>query len=424
MPSIIISYRRQDSDAIAGRIRDKLVSHYGDDSVFMDIDSIPFGLDFREHVKTALEKNDILVAVIGPGWLGSGGTNRIRIHEETDPVRIEVQTALMRGIPVVPVLVGGAEMPSPADLPEGLRDLSFRNAAPVDAGRDFHQHMERLIRSMDRILALKVGDGSTFADVARATAALDRGIPGPAAAAPIAIASAAVPSPAVVLPAVPPGAAGARGLNGILTSYGIRFADAAIERAFIDDYRKRSYTLGQTAIAIAIAGWLLFGSVAIAASKGSDLVAIRFYYGAAPALLILFFASFTSLARKFWQHYYVLCAIVFTVMAYISAHVLQDETWFRPEYVTLTFMAGIALIGMAPFLFIWAVTTQLMMAASALGFIAFDLHMAEFPTLYVIFTSIFVSVMLVIGAGFSITRERVLRREFALRHEINKPSQT
>lgn len=40
MPKIILSYRRSDSDAVAGRLRDKLVSHYGDDSVFMDIDSI------------------------------------------------------------------------------------------------------------------------------------------------------------------------------------------------------------------------------------------------------------------------------------------------------------------------------------------------------------------------------------------------
>src|SRR5215212_9966245 len=49
MAHIIISYRRADSDAIAGRIRDKLATHFGEDSVFMDIDSIPFGIDFREH---------------------------------------------------------------------------------------------------------------------------------------------------------------------------------------------------------------------------------------------------------------------------------------------------------------------------------------------------------------------------------------
>src|ERR1043166_645452 len=142
MPKIILSYRRSDSDAIAGRIRDKLVSHYGDETVFMDIDSIPFGLDFREHVKTALERNDILIAVIGPKWLGLDADGRPRINEETDPVRIEVETALKRGIPVVPVLVGGGTMPSPSLLPKELQDLAFLNAAHIDSGRDFHQHME------------------------------------------------------------------------------------------------------------------------------------------------------------------------------------------------------------------------------------------------------------------------------------------
>ena len=129
MPKIILSYRRSDLDAIAGRIRDKLVSHYGDDFVFMDIDSIPFGLDFREHVKTALLENDILIAVIGPSWIGPNTSGRTRINEETDPVRIEVGTALQRNIPVVPVLVGGAGMPSPAELPDGLKDSAFRNCA-------------------------------------------------------------------------------------------------------------------------------------------------------------------------------------------------------------------------------------------------------------------------------------------------------
>jgi hypothetical protein len=154
MTHIIISYRRADSDAIAGRIRDRLASHFGENSVFMDIDSIPFGIDFREHIKQALEQNDILVAVIGPKWLGPGKGGRFRIAEETDPVRIEVETALKKGSAVIPILVGGAKMPKPAELPDSLRDLSYRNAAEVDAGRDFHQHMERLIRSMERLLEI------------------------------------------------------------------------------------------------------------------------------------------------------------------------------------------------------------------------------------------------------------------------------
>ena len=152
MPKIIISYRRADSGVITGRIRDRLAQHYGDDSVFMDIDNIPFGMDFRKNIADALAKNDLLLAVIGPDWLGAASSGPGRIHDQDDPVRIEVETALQRGIPTIPVLVGGASMPKADDLPDSLKSLSFHNAAEVDPGRDFHAHMVRLIRSMDAAL--------------------------------------------------------------------------------------------------------------------------------------------------------------------------------------------------------------------------------------------------------------------------------
>src|SRR5436853_1703917 len=156
MPKIIISYRRADSGVITGRIRDRLAQHYGADSIFLDIDNIPFGMDFRKNIADALAKNDLLLAVIGPDWLGTASSGLApglgRIHDQDDPVRIEVETALQRGIATIPVLVGGAEMPKAGDLPDCLKNLSFHNAAEVDSGRDFHAHMDRLIRSMDAAL--------------------------------------------------------------------------------------------------------------------------------------------------------------------------------------------------------------------------------------------------------------------------------
>jgi tetratricopeptide (TPR) repeat protein len=155
MPKIIISYRRADSGVITGRIRDRLAQHYGDDSIFMDIDNIPFGTDFRQHIAQALANNDLLLAVIGPAWLGATASGGGRIHDESDPVRVEVETALQRGIPTIPVLVGGAIMPKAEQLPESLKSLTFHNAAEVSSGRDFHAHMDRLIRSMDAALKSK-----------------------------------------------------------------------------------------------------------------------------------------------------------------------------------------------------------------------------------------------------------------------------
>src|SRR4051812_38883802 len=102
MPKIIISYRRSDTAAITGRIFDRLAAHYGPANVFLDIDSIPFGIDFRQHIADELDGTNILVAVVGPAWLGADGKGTSRIDSETDFVRIEVETALRKGIPVIP----------------------------------------------------------------------------------------------------------------------------------------------------------------------------------------------------------------------------------------------------------------------------------------------------------------------------------
>jgi hypothetical protein len=152
MTRIFVSYRRADSDVIAGRIRDRLARAYGNNSVFMDIDNIPFGVDFRTHIQEALAHGGVLIAVIGPHWLGRDDAGRSRLDDESDPVRLELEGALRKKMPVVPVLVQGATMPKPGDLPTTLRDLAFYNAANVDSGRDFHPHVDRLLRSINQLV--------------------------------------------------------------------------------------------------------------------------------------------------------------------------------------------------------------------------------------------------------------------------------
>jgi hypothetical protein len=92
MPKICLSCRRSESAAITGRILDRLVAHYGKDSVFLDIDSIPYGIDFRQHVQEVLRQVDVLVAVVGPKWPGSRDGGAARIHDDNDPIRIEIHT--------------------------------------------------------------------------------------------------------------------------------------------------------------------------------------------------------------------------------------------------------------------------------------------------------------------------------------------
>jgi TIR domain len=147
MPKIFLSYRRQDSAGVAGRIYNRLRAHFGDDSIFMGIDSIPFGLDFREHLSSAIDQCSILLAVIGPRWTGEAGAAR-RIDDPRDFVRIEVESALERNLPVVPILIDRAPMPAETDLPPSLARLPYRNALELDQGRDFHPHVDRLIEGI------------------------------------------------------------------------------------------------------------------------------------------------------------------------------------------------------------------------------------------------------------------------------------
>ena len=149
MPGLSISYRRSDSEAITGRIFDRLIRHYGRKSVFRDVDNVPVGVDFRSHIQDVLQKSDVLIAVVGPDWRGSRSKGHARIDEENDQVRIEVETALKKGIPAIPVLVGRSEIPAPAELPESLKQFSYRNAVRVDTGQDFDHHVDRLIRETD-----------------------------------------------------------------------------------------------------------------------------------------------------------------------------------------------------------------------------------------------------------------------------------
>ncbi len=148
---------------MTGRIHDCLTEHYGDGSVYRDLESIPPGKDFRSHISEAIHGADLLIVIVGPKWRGPKRGGSSRIKEATDPIRSELEVAMERDIPVVPVLVNGAAMPKPNDLPKDIKNFSYHNAAVVDAGRDFRLHMDRLIQQMDEILGGSPAAGGTRA---------------------------------------------------------------------------------------------------------------------------------------------------------------------------------------------------------------------------------------------------------------------
>src|SRR6266481_8087024 len=125
MAKIAISYRRADTEAIAGRIRDHLVGHYGDQNVFMDINNIPFGVDFRKHIQVELADSQVLFAIVGNSWLGPTEDGHFRIADEADFVRIEVETAAQNDTTIIPVLINNSTMPKPEQLSNSVKFLRF-----------------------------------------------------------------------------------------------------------------------------------------------------------------------------------------------------------------------------------------------------------------------------------------------------------
>jgi len=150
---LFINYRREDSAPYAGRLYDHLTAYLGKDQVFIDINQIEPGEDFVEVIKNKVGSCDIAIVMIGPRWLGATDeSGKRRLDDKEDFVRIEIVAALQRKIRVIPVLVGGAQMPGNKDLPEALAPLSRRNAIELSETR-YQDDVNRLIEAIKRAYA-------------------------------------------------------------------------------------------------------------------------------------------------------------------------------------------------------------------------------------------------------------------------------
>lgn len=147
MSRIFITYRREDATSQAGRLYDWLGEHYGDDAVFKDVDSIDPGRPWRRAIDNAVASSDVVIAVIGPRWLPE-------LKERSsgdDYVRYELEAALANDKRVIPLLVNGATMPAPEELPETLKTLPDIQAFDVSDAR-FRSDVDELLRRLDRVV--------------------------------------------------------------------------------------------------------------------------------------------------------------------------------------------------------------------------------------------------------------------------------
>ena len=149
--SIFICYRREDSADVTGRVYDRLIDHFGPERVFMDVEAIRLGYDFRSEIGQTIKVCSIVIVVIGDKWLAEVDGKR-RIDDENDRVRIEIEAALRREIPIIPVLTRGASHPTKAILPASLEDLAYRHGTSI-RHEHFRGDVDSLISQMDKLLA-------------------------------------------------------------------------------------------------------------------------------------------------------------------------------------------------------------------------------------------------------------------------------
>jgi len=149
MSTVFISYRRENTAGEARALFNDLVARLGEDSVFMDVDSIALGRDFRSVLQETTAACDLMLVLIGRNWADAKDERgRVRLENPVDYVRLEIETALKRDIAVTPVLVQGAHMPTPEDLPAEIRDLAYRNGFELSHNR-WESDVGEMVRRFD-----------------------------------------------------------------------------------------------------------------------------------------------------------------------------------------------------------------------------------------------------------------------------------
>lgn len=146
MSDIFISYRREDSEGWAGRLAEKLQNEFGKDVVFYDYDSIEPSYDWKAVVREGLRQCKLLIAVIGPKWMiSTNASGTRRLDDPADLLRFELSTALQKGVPILPLLVGKAQLPRSEDLPREIQDILKYQALELqsrNAGKGMESIME------------------------------------------------------------------------------------------------------------------------------------------------------------------------------------------------------------------------------------------------------------------------------------------
>jgi hypothetical protein len=152
-PKIFLCYRREDTQGFARGIYESLVGKYGREHVFRDIDSTPAGVRYSTWIESRVGQCSVMIVLIGAAWSSvKDRAGQRRLDLPKDWVRQEIEAALRREIPIIPVCIQGAPMPSEDELPPSITDLrSFQSAEVTDSRWDFD--ISVLIHDIDSLIA-------------------------------------------------------------------------------------------------------------------------------------------------------------------------------------------------------------------------------------------------------------------------------
>jgi len=149
---IFLSYRADDSSYAVATVHGALASRFGAGRVFLDRSSMRPGTIYPPAIRAALGRARVLVVLIGRTWLSATDPDGRRpADNDRDWVRREIRYALRRPIPVVPVLLDGARLPVPDELPDDIRALGLCQTARLGS-RSLHADIAELGDHLEQVV--------------------------------------------------------------------------------------------------------------------------------------------------------------------------------------------------------------------------------------------------------------------------------
>ena len=156
MKKIFVSYRREPDQYVAGNLCRELRRQFGDSQVLRDKESIEGGVSWKKYVLNQIDRNAILLVLIGRGWsdiVGADGSRRL--DDPEDPIRLEIADALRDEAAVIPLLLENAQMPQATELPADIAAIAELNALKLRDG-DWEADVAKIAQRLERLGANRI----------------------------------------------------------------------------------------------------------------------------------------------------------------------------------------------------------------------------------------------------------------------------